>query len=59
VSLNSGSRQIETAGMHPILVQVVSFLIPVSLLAVDFYFWAWIWDASVGPASSKHVPIGK
>ncbi len=37
------------------IVQVISFLIPVSLLAVDFYFWAWIWDASVGPASGTHV----
>lgn len=45
--------------MHLILVQAISFLIPLSLLAADFYFWAWIWDASVGPALDRHIPMGK
>jgi hypothetical protein len=49
----------KNAGMHPLLADVASWAGRLGLLALNFCFWAWIWEASAGPAAGTHIPAGK
>ena len=31
--------------MHPIFLEATGLLVPLGLLAANFCFWAWVWDA--------------
>lgn len=45
--------------MHQIFLEVAGLLVPLGLLAANFWFWAWIWDAGAGSAPGIHITLGK
>jgi hypothetical protein len=45
--------------MHQIFLEVAGLLVTLGLLAANFCFWWWIWDAGAGSAPGTHIPLGK
>jgi len=41
--------------MHPIFLEATGLLVPLGLLAANFCFGAWVWDAAADPASETHI----